>query len=423
MQNHWKGYFLNITIFHMAPLSEGSKNFPAGHEFYHPKEEMLEVERRRKQLAIGIPREDHKGENRICLTPQSVEILVKNGHEVMLERGAGLASNYSDKEYSENGALIVSEKKEVYQCDIIIQVSPLTSAEIDMLKGNQILFSALQIKSQCGENIRKMMQKKVTAIALELVKDEHNFHPVLRSMSEIAGISSIMIAGEYLSKAHGGKGVMLGGVTGITPTEVIILGAGTAAEYATRAALGLGAMVKVFDDSIYRLRCLEDHLGHRVFTSIFHPHVLSKALASADVVIGALRSERDYETFMVTEDMVASMKPGSIIIDLSIDQGGCFETSMMTTHLDPVYKKHGVLHYCVPNIPSHVSRTASLALSNICSPLLLNVGHNGGVHQYIKSDLGLRHGTYIYRGILTNRRIGDSFGILAKDIDLLLAAM
>ncbi|PKQ62792.1 alanine dehydrogenase [Labilibaculum filiforme] len=407
----------------MAPLSQGSRNFPIGHKIYQPKEEMLEIERRRKQLAIGIPREDGKGENRICLTPQSVEVLVNNGHDVMIERGAGLASNYTDKEYSENGAQIVNAKSEIYQCDVVMQVSPFSSAEIDMLRGNQILFSALQIKSQCCENIRKLMQKKVTAIAMELVKDENNFFPVVRSMSEIAGISAVMIAGEYLSKAHGGKGVMLGGITGITPTEVIVLGAGTASEYATRAAMGLGAMVKVFDDSIYRLRRLEDHLGHRVFTSIFHPHVLEKALASADVVIGALRYEKNVSGFIVTEDMVAKMKPGSIIIDLSIDQGGCFETSMMTTHKDPVFKKHGVLHYCVPNVPSHVSRTASLALSNICSPLLLQIGNNGGVHQFIKRDIGLRHGTYIYRGILTNRRLGDSFGILAKDIDLLLAAM
>ena len=407
----------------MGPLSEGSMNFPLGQKFYQPKEEMLEIERRRKQLAIGIPREDHKGENRICLTPQSVEVLVNNGHDVMLERGAGLASNYTDKEYSENGAQIVNDKMEIYQCDVVMQVSPLSHVEIDMLRGNQILFSSLQIKSQCGENIRKLMQKKVTAIAMELVKDENNFFPVVRSMAEIAGISSVMIAGEYLSKAHGGKGVMLGGITGITPTEVIVLGAGTASEYATRSAMGLGAMVKVFDDSIFRLRRLEDHLGHRVFTSIFHPHVLEKALASADVVIGALRYEKNKSGFIVTEDMVAKMKPGSIVIDLSIDEGGCFETSMMTTHKDPVFKKHGVLHYCVPNVPSHVSRTASLALSNICSPLLLQIGHNGGVHQFIKHDMGLRHGTYIYRGILTNRRLGDSFGILAKDIDLLLAAM
>lgn len=407
----------------MALLSEGTRNFPIGHEFYQPKEEMLEVERRRKQLAIGIPREENKGENRVCLTPQSVEVLVNNGHDVMIERGAGLASNYTDKEYSENGAQIVNAKSEIYQCDVVMQVSPFSNVEIDMLRGNQILFSSLQIKSQCSENIRKLMQKKVTAIALELVKDEHNFFPVVRSMAEIAGISSVMIAGEYLSKAHGGKGVMLGGITGITPTEVIVLGAGTAAEYATRSATGLGAMVKVFDDSIYRLRRLEDHLGHRVFTSIFHPHVLEKALASADVVIGALGYEKNISGFIVTEDMVARMKPGSIIIDLSIDQGGCFETSMMTTHKDPVFKKFGVLHYCVPNVPSHVSRTASLALSNICSPLLLQIGNNGGVHQFIKYDAGLRHGTYIYRGILTNHRLGDSFGILAKDIDLLLAAM
>ena len=407
----------------MANLSDTTKNFPIGYEFYHPKERLLEIEKRKKRLVIGLPREDYRGENRICLTPLTVEMLVNNGHEILIEEGAGLASNYSDREYSEKGALIVPAKAEIYQCDLVLQISPLSSNEIDLLKGNQIIMSALQVHCQCAEDIRKLMQKKVTAVAFEYLKDRDNHFPVVRSMSEIAGVSAIMIAGEYLSKGKGGKGVLLGGVTGVSPTEVVILGAGTAAEYAGRAAMGLGASIKVFDNSMYRLRRLEDHLGQRVHTSTFHPSVLAKALKSADVVIGALRYEGSHSGTLVTEDMIKEMKEGSVIIDLSIDQGGCFETSEITTHENPVFTKHGVIHYCVPNLASHVCRTASLAMSNICAPLLLHIANNGGLHQFLKTDMGLRHGTYIYRGILTNQRLGDCIGILAKDINLFFASM
>jgi len=407
----------------MTNLGDTPKNFPVGYEFYHPKERLLEIEKSKKRLVIGLPREDYKGENRICLTPLTVEMLVNNGHEIIIEEGAGLASNYSDREYSEKGAQIVRNKEEIYQCDIVLQISPLSSDEIEMLKGNQIIMSALQVHCQCAEDIRKLMYKKVTAIAFEYLKDRDNHFPVIRSMSEIAGVSAIMIAGEYLSKGKGGKGVLLGGVTGVSPTEVVILGAGTAAEYAARAAMGLGANIKVFDNSMYRLRRMEDHLGQRIHTSTFHPHVLTKALKSADVVIGALRYEGNHPGTFVTEEMVKEMKPGSVIIDLSIDQGGCFETSEITTHKNPVFRKHDVIHYCVPNLASHVSRTASLAMSNICAPLLLHIGNNGGLHQFLKTDMGLRHGTYIYRGILTNQRLGDCTGILAKDINLFFASM
>jgi len=407
----------------MANLSDTPKNFPVGFEFYHPKEKLLEIEKSKKRLVIGIPREDYKGENRICLTPLTVEMLVNNGHEIIIEEGAGIASNYSDAEYSDKGAVIARTKAEIYQCDLVLQISPFSSEEIDLLKGNQIIMSALQVHCQCADNIQKLMQKKVTAIAFEYLKDRDNHFPVVRSMSEIAGVSAIMIAGEYLSKGKGGKGVLLGGVTGVSPTEVVILGAGTAAEYASRAALGLGATIKVFDNSMFRLRRLEDHIGHRVHTSTFHPYVLTKALRSADIVIGALRYEGNHPGILVTEDMVKVMKAGSVIIDLSIDQGGCFETSEITTHKNPVFRKHDVIHYCVPNLASHVCRTASLAMSNICAPLLLHIANNGGLHEFLKTDMGLRHGTYIYRGILTNQRLGDCVGIQSKDINLFFASM
>ena len=407
----------------MANLSKTSKKVPVGYEFYHPKEKLLEIEKSKKKLVIGLPREDYKGENRICLTPLTVEMLVNNGHEIFIEKGAGIASNYSDREYSDKGAVIVRTKAEVYQCDIVLQISPLSSKEIDMLKGNQIIMSALHVHCQCADDVRKLMQKKVTAIAFEYLKDRYDHFPIVRTMSEISGVSAVMIAGEYLSKAKGGKGVLLGGVTGVSPTEVVILGAGTAAEYAGRAAMGLGASIKVFDNSMYRLRRLEDHLDQRVHTSTFHPSVLAKALKSADVVIGALRYENNHLGIFVTEDMVRGMKAGSVIIDLSIDQGGCFETSEMTTHENPVFTKYGVIHYCVPNLASHVSRTASIAMSNICSPLLLHIGNNGGLHQFLKTDMGLRHGTYIYRGILTNESLGECVGILAKDINLFFTTL
>ncbi len=407
----------------MANLSDVSKNFSVSYEFYHPKEKLLEIEKSKKKLVIGLPREDYKGENRICLTPLTVEMLVNNGHEIFIETGAGLASNYADCDYSEKGAFIVCTKAEIYQCDIVLQMSPLSSKEIDLLKGNQIIMSALQVHCQCAENIRKLMQKKVTAIAFEYLKDSDGHFPVVRSMSEIIGISAIMIAGEYLSKGKNGKGVLLGGVTGVSPTEVVILGAGTAAEYASRAAIGLGASIKVFDNSMHQLRRLKAHLGQQIHTSTFHPSILSKAFKSADVVIGALKHEDSHRNILVTEDMIKQMKTGSVIVDLSIAQGGCFETSKMTTHEKPTFTKYGVIHYCVPNLASHTCRTASIAMSNICAPLLLDISNNGGVHQFLKSDMGLRHGTYIYKGILTNKRLGDCVKIQAKDINLFFTSM
>jgi alanine dehydrogenase len=407
----------------MVALTSGSSNYPTRHELLQPQEELMECERKQQQFVIGIPREDYKGENRVCLAPQSVEFLVTNGHEVLIETGAGLASNFTDKEFSDYGAIIVNTKEEVLQADVVLQMTPFSEAEIDMLRGNQLLISTLQCRNQCLETIQKLKQKRVTALALELMKDCDNHYPVVRSMSEIGGIASIMIAGEYLSKSHGGKGILLGGVTGISPTEIVILGAGTVAEYATRSALGLGASVKVFDSSLYRLRRLEDHLGHRVFTSIYHPQTFEKAMSTADVVIGAIRYDHDRPHFMVTEEMVQKMKKDSIIVDLNIDQGGCFETSMPTTHKRPVFDKFGVLHYCVPNIPSRVAKTATLAMSNICAPLLMNIAAQGGIHKYVKNNKGIRSGIYIYRGILTNRKLADHLGLMSKDIELLVAAM
>lgn len=387
-----------------------------------PQEEMLEVSRKKGSLYIGVPKETYFQENRICLVPEAVALLVSNGHQVVIETNAGKAANFDDRDYSEAGAKIAYTAKEVYEADIILKVAPPSEEEIEMLQRKQTLFSALQMTVQSDNYVKQLMNKKVTAIAYDYIKDEDGIFPIIRSMSEIAGNTSILIAAEYLSNINNGNGSMFGGITGTSPTEVVILGAGTVGEFATRAALGLGAMVKIFDNSVYRLRRLQSDLATRVFTSVLQPKVLAKALKTADVVIGAIRAPKGRTPCVVTEDMVSEMKYGSVVIDISIDQGGCFETSRVTNHTNPVYRTHGVIHYCVPNIPSRVSRTASYALSNVLTPILVNVGDEGGVENLLRSNSGVRHGVYIYNGILTNQFLGETFKLPYKDIDLLMAA-
>ena len=387
-----------------------------------PQEEMLEVSRKKGSLYIGVPKETYFQENRICLVPEAVALLVSNGHQVVIETNAGKAANFEDKDYSEAGAKIAYTAKEVYEADIILKVAPPSEEEIEMLGRKQTLFSALQMTVQSDNYVKQLMSKKVTAIAYDYIKDEDGIYPIIRSMSEIAGNTSILIAAEYLSNINNGNGSMFGGITGTSPTEVVILGAGTVGEFATRAALGLGAMVKIFDNSVYRLRRLQSDLATRVFTSVLQPKVLAKALKTADVVIGAIRAPKGRTPCVVTEEMVSEMKYGSVVIDISIDQGGCFETSRVTNHTNPVFRTHGVIHYCVPNIPSRVSRTASYALSNVLTPILVNIGDEGGVENLLRSNCGVRHGVYIYKGILTNQFLGETFKLPYKDIDLLMAA-
>ncbi|TLX77559.1 alanine dehydrogenase [Labilibacter sediminis] len=397
-------------------------NFPLYNTGLLPQEEMLEVKKTNKKLVIGIPKEKSKFENRIALSPQGVELLVENGHTVLFEAGAGEAANYFDNDFSECGATIVKNSTEVFKAEIILKISPFTSEEIALLTQNQTVISLVQLNQQSRESIQRLMSKKVNAFAFELIKDNNGCYPIIRSMSEIEGAASIMIASEYLSKAHNGKGVLLGGVTGISPSEVVILGAGTAGESAARAALGLGATVKVFDNSFKSLKELETNIGQRVFTSVLHPKALTKALKSADAVIGNLRYLQSGLSYMVTEDQVAQMKPGSILIDLSVGQGGCFESSMCTDFAHPVFIKHGVIHYCVPNVASHVARTATIALSNIFAQMILQVADSGNIDTLVKEDSGFSNGIYIYKGILTNHYIGETFSLPSKDIGLLLAA-
>ena len=384
--------------------------------FTLPQEEVVELRKSNKSLIIGIPKEILLEEKRIGLSPDAAALLVNNGHSIMIERGAGVSCSFLDQEYSEAGANIVDAPEEVFQSDIILKVSPPSLGEINMMKNGKTIISALQLKIQKKEYFQKLMDKKTTAIAYDYIQDEEDIFPVVRSMSEIAGNASILIGAECLSNFNGGRGILLGSVAGVSATNVVILGAGTVGEFATRSALALGASVKVFDNSLHKLRRIQDRLGVIIDNSMLHPKVLEKAIRRADVVIGAVRVRDRRTPCIISEDMVKLMKPSSVIVDVSIDRGGCFETSELTSHSTPTFVKHDVIHYCVPNIPSRMARTASFALSNIFSSLLIKIGKQGGVNNAIINNPNIGNGVYIINGNLINKGIGDWYNLPYKSL-------
>jgi len=396
------------------------KHEPKKQSSLFPEECLLRELERQPRLSIGLPKENVEIETRLALTPEGVAIVTEEGHSVYVQRGAGEPMSYSDLQYSEAGAYLVDSPSDVFSADLVLKIAPPTLEELNLMSDRSTIFSMLQLSNLSTACIKLMMQKKMNAIAYELIKDEQKAFPVVSSISEIEGNSAIAVAAELMSNERGGKGILLGGVAGISPTEVLILGAGITGSVAARTALALGAQVKVFDHDINKLRKIQHYLGNQVFTSVIHPSVLFKALATADAVIGNLRYINGSERFMVSEDLVKTMKPGAIIIDLSVDQGGCFETTECRTLQDPIYVKHGIIHYCVPNISARVARTSSMALSNIFAPILLKIGNSGGVNLAINESSGFRHGLYIYSGVLVNRLIGNYYGIASNDISLLL---
>jgi alanine dehydrogenase len=384
-----------------------------------PQEEKLEIARHKSQLFIGIPKENSYQERRICLTPDAVNSLTYQGHRVMIEAGAGVSSSYSDKEYSEAGAEITQDTKKVFGCPMILKVEPPTIAEIEMMSQKTIVLSAIQLKTRKKSYFEALSRKKITALAFEYLKDTDGSYPAVKSLSEIAGTASILIAAELMITNEFGKGLLFGNITGVAPTEVVIIGAGTAGEFAAKTAIGLGASVKVFDNSITKLRRLQNNLNQRIFTSTIQQKALLKALRRCDVAIGAMRGAERCPV-VVSETMVEHMKKGAVIVDISIDTGGCFETSEVTTHEKPTFIKNNVLHYCVPNIPSRYSKTASLSISNIITPYLLQIAEDGGLESAIRCDAGLKNGVYLYHGILTNKAIGDWFDLPDNDINLIV---
>jgi alanine dehydrogenase len=386
-----------------------------------PLEQSLLVATHKAKLFIGIPKEQSFQEHRIGLTPESVRTLVANGHRIIIERKAGFDSHFYDNDYSEAGAEITDSKEEVFKADIIIKIAPPQLEEIELMQMGQTIISPLHLPTIKKEYLQKLTKKKVTALAFEYTKDEAGLFPFVRAMSEIAGNSVILLAAEYLSNANEGKGILLGGISGVPPAKVVILGAGVVGTYAARAAIGLGAIISVFDNNVYKLMRLQEKINARVFTSTISPEILAQELQTADVAIGAIHSKQGRTPVIVTEQMVEKMKAGSVVIDVSIDQGGCFETSEITSHAEPSFKKYGVIHYCVPNLPSRVSRTASYAFSNILTPILLRCGELSGMKSLIYDDAGIRSGIYMYKGNLTNEHLANLFGLKHSNLDLLFA--
>ena len=380
----------------------------------------MEIIPSQRSIFIGIPKESSFQENRVALTPDAVAVLVNNGNRVVIEHNAGERSSFTDNDYSEAGAQVSYDKAEVFKADMIIKSAPISEEEVCLLQPNQVIISPVPLPFLKSKIVEQLMKKKIIAIAFDSIKDDSGTYPIVRSMSEIAGSSSIMTAAKYLSNIHSGTGILLGGISGIPPAKVVILGAGVVAEFAARTALGLGATVKIFDNSIYRLMRIQNNLGRRLYTSVIDPKALQKELSTADVVVGALKPINGVTPVVVTESMVETMKSGSVIVDVSIDRGGCFETSRATTHENPVFAKHDVIHYCVPNIASGVSRTASKAISNVLMPIILRCSELGGIENVLHSKQGIRNGVYLFKGCVTSQTIAKRFNLKYTDIDLLM---
>jgi len=392
---------------------------PFSKEQLLPQEETLELIRKKGDLFIGLPKETSYQEKRVCLTPDAVAALVSQGHRILIEAKAGDASGYKDTDYSEAGAEITNDTKKVFSCPTILKVEPPSLSEIELINPQTLLISALQLKTQNKNYFEALASKRITALAFEFIKDDDGTFPAVRALSEIAGTASVLIASELLANTNEGNGLLLGNISGVPPTEVVIIGAGTVGEFAARSAIGLGANVKVFDNSLTKLRCIQANLGRPVYTSTLQPKNLLKALLRCDIAIGAIRG-KNRSPIIVSEEMVEQMKPGSVIMDVSIDMGGCFESSEITTHDKPTFKKYDVIHYCVPNIPSRYSRTASKAISNIFTPYLSKIAEDGGIENAIRFDRGLKNGLYFYHGILTSKSVSDWFGLPYNDANLLI---
>ena len=384
-----------------------------------PQEERLEITRTKKELFIGIPKETQHQEKRICLTPDAVAAVCAHGHRILIEKGAGLASNFTDQDYNNAGAELTTDTVKVFSCPTILKVAPPSLEEIKMIKPQSVLISALQLKTRDQNYFNKLAEKKITALAYEFITDDEGRFTAVNALSEISGVASILIAAELLSSGENRTGHLFGNITGVPPVDVVILGAGIVGEFAARTALGLGASVKIFDNSISKLRNVQNNVSQQLFTSTIQPKYLSKALRRCDVVIGALTGE-NRTPVVVSQTMVENMKKGSVIIDVSIDMGGCFETSEITSHDQPTYTKLGITHYCVPNIPSRYSKTASVALSNIFTPYILNIANDGGIEHAIRMDKGLKCGIYLYHGIVTNKSVGEWYNLPYSDVNLLI---
>ena len=387
------------------------------------QEKPLKQDDEQESLRIGVPREVGNEEQRVALAPSGTGALVANGHEVYVEEGAGHEAHFQNDEYVDAGAELVSAPDDLYErSDLIVKVGPPVEDEMDLLQEGQILLSALNLGGTTAEFLHHLMRLQITGIGFEFIRDPDGTFPLVRMMHEITGSVSIQIAGRYLESNEGGKGVMLGGISGVPPATVVILGADVIGQWAARTALGYGAHVIVLDTELGSLRTLENTLDRSVTTAVASEHYLRRAVRSADVVVGAMVTGGERSPLLVTEDMVQSMAPGGVIVDAVMDQGGCIETSRPTTHSDPTYRRHDIVHYCVPNMPSNAARTASYALTHVLVPYLLRIGEAGSINEALWRDEGLRNGTYVYRQHLTKQNLASMFGMSHRDIELLIAS-
>lgn len=362
-------------------------------------------------MRIGIPKETHFEEKRVALAPAGVDALVRNGHTVFVQTGAGNGSHFPDEQYLKSGATIVYSAEEVYKrSEMVVKVHPLTEEESELLQEDQILFSFLHLAVGKKKVLENLLARRVSAIGFELIERE-GYLPVLQSMSEIAGQLSIQVAERYLeSGTNISRGVLLGGITGVAPAAVVIIGAGVVGINAARAALGRGAHVIMLDKDLTRLKYAENILHRKVTTVVANPYTIARGVKFADVLIGAVLIKGDRAPHIVTEEMVKTMKKGAVIVDVSIDQGGCIETSHPTSITDPVYIMHNVIHFCIPYMPALVARTASYGLTNAALEYLLNIADNG-IKQALNADHGLSMGVCTYSGFCSNESIAEAFNI------------
>ncbi len=389
---------------------------------YETQVETLEVLGKNKGSTIGVLKENFIQENRVALVPNSIRSIVGYGHKVIIESGAGAKAHYSDENYASTGAQVTKSRQEVLQSQIVIKSSPLTHDELDQLKAGQVLLTMLPWPMISKDYLKKLKQKKIRAFAMDYLQNPDGSFPVIRMMGEMAGRIAIQTASELLNVYAGGRGVLLGGVSGVPPSKVLILGAGVVGQHATQTALGLGASVRIFDNDINKITRLQDKIGRQLHTSSINPEYLAYQLTSADVLIAAMHGKNGRAPVLVSEEMVSKMKKGAVIIDVSIDQGGCVETSKMTTHSNPTFVTHDVIHYCVPNMASKVPRTSSLAISNVITPAILQLASPRNMVDLLYNNQGLMKGVYAYDGHITNEYLSKKYELKYTALQLLLTS-
>jgi alanine dehydrogenase len=371
-------------------------------------------------MVIGVPKEIHHHEHRVGLNPFAAARLIKKGHTVFVESRAGEEAHFSDKDYQDVGAQIVYSPEEAYmRADLVSRFSAITAAELELIRPGLTICAFHHLAISPKDVVAKLMELETTLIGYEIIRDSHGDRPVLIPFSEMAGQLAVQIAAYYLQRESGGRGVLLGNAPGVPPPTVLILGAGSVGQSAARQAVATGAHVIVLDENMKQLRILNRDLAGHVVTAVVSIRQLEKFTAIADVVIGAILIPGARSPYLITEEMVKKMKPGSLIMDISIDQGGCVETSRPTTPDNPTFVVHDVLHYCVPNMTANIPRTATRALATAAIPYLMEVAEMG-LEGALTGNPGLAAGVFVYKGKMVHERVGKALEMPVTPLGALL---